>query len=174
VRTDRARCARIVEKVHDPRSVRFNFPTSCARTMQPFATAAGRTDWLQAWLDGKSTTAARSAPAFFRLSPVPAVAADQALVFAGMCGQIKAARLQLGRGVSANRNPPGSHWTATAVRTAAVQGQASVVALLLQRAADPTLRDFRYQSTPIGWLQGARCPRQRLTREVAALLEGRR
>jgi len=139
-----------------------------------FATAAGRTDWLQAWLDGKSTTAARSAPAFFRLSPVPAVAADQALVFAGMCGQIKAARLQLGRGVSANRNPPGSHWTATAVRTAAVQGQASVVALLLQRAADPTLRDFRYQSTPIGWLQGARCPRQRLTREVAALLEGRR
>ena len=126
MRTDRARCARIVEKVHDPRSVRFNFPTSCARTMQPFATAAGRTDWLQAWLDGKSTTAARSAPAFFRLSPVPAVAADQALVFAGMCGQIKAARLQLGRGVSANRNLPGSHWTATALRAAAVQGQASV------------------------------------------------
>ncbi len=53
------------------------------------------------------------------------------------------------------------------------QGQASVVALLLQRGADPTLRDSRYQSTPIGWLQHARGPRRGLTREVAALLEGR-
>ena len=44
------------------------------------------------------------------------------------------------------------------------------VALLLQRAADPALRDSRYQSTPIGWLRGVRSPRQGLTREVAALL----
>jgi hypothetical protein len=51
-----------------------------------FATAAGRTDWLQAWLDGKRTTGGAVCPAFLRLSPVPAVAADQASVFAGMCG----------------------------------------------------------------------------------------
>jgi membrane protein len=60
------------------------------------------------------------------------------LVFACRCGQIKVVRLLLDRGVSVNANPPGSRWTATALRTAAVQGQASVVALLLQRGADPT------------------------------------
>jgi hypothetical protein len=45
-------------------------------------------------------------PAFFPLSPVPAV---QALVFACMYEQIKVARLLLDRRVSGNANPPGSH-----------------------------------------------------------------
>jgi hypothetical protein len=60
----------------------------------------------------------RGLPRRFFPLPVPTVAAEQALVFACMCGQIKVVRLLLDRGVSVNANPPGSRWTATALHTA--------------------------------------------------------
>jgi len=89
-----------------------------------------------------------------------------------MCGQTDVVRLLLDRGVNVNANPPGSHWTATPLHTAAIQGQTVVVDLLLRRGADPTLRDSRYQAPPIGWLSHARAPRRALAREIAALLNG--
>jgi hypothetical protein len=54
------------------------------------------------------------------------------------------------------------------LHTAAVQGQAVVVDLLLRRGADRTLKDSRYKSTPSDWLSHARGPRRALTREIAA------
>src|SRR5437016_26889 len=83
-----------------------------------------------------------------------------------------AGRLLLDRGVNVNANPPGSHWTATPLHTAAIQGQTVVVDLLLRHGADPELKDARHQSTPAGWSQHARRPRRALAREVAALLDG--
>ncbi len=62
-----------------------------------FAAAAGRTDWLQAWLMARAPQR-RDLPRRFFPLPVPAVAAEQALVFACMCGQIKVVRLLLDRG----------------------------------------------------------------------------
>ncbi|MBV9234843.1 MAG: ankyrin repeat domain-containing protein [Xanthobacteraceae bacterium] len=136
-----------------------------------FAAAAGRTDWVQSWLDGANVMM-RPPPGSFPLSSDRAVAAEQALVFASMCGQTEVVRLLLDHGVNVNANPPGSHWTATPLHTAAIQGQTVVVDLLLRRGADRTLRDSRYQSAPIGWLPHARAPRRALTREVAVLLGG--
>ncbi len=138
-----------------------------------FAAAAGRTDWLQAWLDRDEGTAQWSVPVSFPLSPDRALATEQALVFASMCGQTEVVRLLLDRGVNVNANPPGSHWTATPLHTAAIQGQTVVVDLLLRRGARPTLKDSRYQAPPIDWLSHARGPRRALAREVAALLDGR-
>jgi hypothetical protein len=80
-------------------------------------------------------------------------------------------RRLLDRGVNVNANPPGSHWTATPLHTAAIQGQTAVVQLLLQRGADPTQRDSRYTGTARDWLAHARSPRQALVRVVAELLD---
>jgi len=137
-----------------------------------FAAAAGNAAWVQSWLDGDESITVRAAPEFFPLSPDRAVAAEQALVFASMCGQTNVVRLLLDRGVNVNANPPGSHWTATPLHTAAIQGQTVVVELLLRRGADPKLADTRHQSMPIDWLRHARGPRRALVREVAALLDG--
>jgi ankyrin repeat protein len=89
-----------------------------------------------------------------------------------MCGQTDVVRLLLDRGVNANASPLGSHWTATPLHPAAIQGQTVVVDLLLRRGANPTLKDPRYQSTPIDWLPHARGPRRALAGEVATLLNG--
>lgn len=101
------------------------------------------------------------------------MAAEQALVFASMCGQTEAVRLLLDAGVEVNAQPPGSHWTATPLHTAAIQGQAVVVKLLLQRGADPALKDVRHQSTAIEWTGHARGPRRSLARAVAILMHER-
>ena len=145
-----------------------------ARTDNPaFAAAAGRTDWLRGWLDGDATIATQPAPNLLPLSSDRAVAAEQALVFACMCGQTETVRLLLHAGVEVNAQPPGSHWTATPLHTAAIQGQAVVAKLLLQRGADPTLRDVRHQSTAIEWTRHARGPRRSLARAVSILLDER-
>jgi hypothetical protein len=137
-----------------------------------FAAAAGQVDRVQAWLDGDRSATMRR-PAAFPQSPDGAVTAEQALVFASMCGQTNVVRLLLDRGVNINAEPPGSHWTATPLHTAAGQGQTVVAELLLSGGADPQLKDSRYRSTPIDWTRHARGPRRALARAVAVLLAGR-
>jgi len=143
-----------------------------ARTDNPvFATAAGRLTWLKAWFVGAQVSDQALMPAW--ISSDPKIAAEQALVFASMCGQTPVVRWLLDQGVDVNAEPPGSHWTATPLHTAAVQGQVAVVQLLLARGADHTLRDARYKSTPAQWLPHARGPRRALARQVATLLDPR-
>jgi ankyrin repeat protein len=142
-----------------------------ARTDNPiFAAAAGKVDWLQSWFDGDERIVVVPLPRFFPWLSDRVVAAEQALVFASMCGQTGVVRLLLDRGVGVNANPPGSHWTATPLHTAAIQGQTAVVKLLLQRGADPTLRDSRYQGTADEWTGHARGPRRWLARAASVLL----
>jgi hypothetical protein len=144
-----------------------------ARTDNPiFAAAAGRMTWLCAWLEGlKDEAPAPPVPSFLPLASDRRVAAEQALVFAAMCGQTKVVQFLLDRGVDIHASPPGSHWTATPLHTAAGQGQTVVVDLLLRRGADWSRKDERHQSTPAVWTEHARPPRRALARVVAQMLE---
>ena len=76
-------------------------------------------------------------------------------MFASLCGRVEVVRLLLDRGTRIDATPPGSHWTATALHAAAGQGHVAVVELLLARGADASIRDARYQSTPLGWARHA-------------------
>jgi ankyrin repeat protein len=119
-----------------------------------FAAAAGRLEWVRACLDGDSGLVERPAPAF-PLASDPQEAAEQALVFASMCGQVDVVRLLLDRSVRVDASPPGSHRTATALHTAAYQGCRPVVQLLLERGADPAARDARHHATALQWVEHA-------------------
>ncbi|MBV8835323.1 MAG: ankyrin repeat domain-containing protein [Alphaproteobacteria bacterium] len=143
-----------------------------ARTENPiFAAAAGRIRWLRAWLEGLEVTTGPSLPAFLPLASDRRIAAEQALVFAAMCGQTEVVRFLLDRGVDIHSSPPGSHWTATPLHTAAGQGQTVVVDLLLRRGADWSRKDERHRSTPVVWTKHARPPRRALAQVVAKMLE---
>lgn len=115
-----------------------------------FAAAAGRADWVERWLARDPSLVEAACPTF-PLEDDRAVRAEQALVFASLCGRLDVVRLLLDRGVDPDATPPGSHWTATALHAAAGQGHRAVVELLLARGADPSIIDVRYQSTPLGW-----------------------
>jgi len=115
-----------------------------------FAAAGGQLDWVRRWLDRDPSLVEAPCPTF-PLDDDRAVAAEQALVFASLCGRLAVVRLLLDRGIHIDATPPGSHWTATALHAAAGQGQCAVVELLLARGADPSIKDVRYQSTPLGW-----------------------
>jgi ankyrin repeat protein len=119
-----------------------------------FAAAAGRLEWVRAYLDGDASLVERPCPAF-PLASDRREAAEQALVFASLCDQIEVVRLLLDRGVRVDASPAGSHRTATALHTAALQGSPAVVRLLLERGADPAARDARYGATALGWAEHA-------------------
>jgi len=115
-----------------------------------FAAAGGQLAWVRRWLDRDPTLVEAACPTF-PLEADRTVRAEQALVFASLCGRLDVVRLLLDRGTHIDATPPGSHWTATALHTAAGQGHRAVVELLLARGADPSIKDARYQSTPLGW-----------------------
>jgi len=115
-----------------------------------FAAAGGDVDWVRRWCDGDPGLAIRPCPTF-PLEDAPTALAEQALVFASLCGRLEVVRLLLDHGTRIDATPTGSHWTATALHAAAGQGQRAVVELLVERGADQSIRDVRYQSTPLGW-----------------------
>jgi ankyrin repeat protein len=115
-----------------------------------FAAAGGQLPWVTRWLDRDPGLDEAPCPSF-PLDDDRRVAAEQALVFASLCGRLEVVRLLLDRGINIDATPPGSHWTATALHAAAGQGQLAVVELLIERGADQSIKDVRYQSTPLGW-----------------------
>lgn len=90
---------------------------------------------------------------WFRVSTDAKTAAEQALVFASLCGEVDAVAYLLDRGVDINAEPEGSHVTGTALHSACVIGYEKVIALLLKRGADTTIQDRRHNATPLGWAQ---------------------
>jgi hypothetical protein len=129
-----------------------------------FAAAASRLDILQALIE--RYTIAESPSLAFPIRADEKVAREQALVFASMCDQVDAIGLLLDAGVDINAIPPGSHVTGTALHTAAYQGSVKAITYLLDRGADPTILDPRYQGTALGWAKhGSRS-------EAAKLLAG--
>jgi hypothetical protein len=134
-----------------------------------FAAAAGDGAWMQAWRDGQ-TPQRRQAPGFLPLSGNRATVAEQALVFASMCGQVEVIRLLAEQAVNVNACPPGSHWTATPLHTAAIQGHCDAVRALLQLGADVGIKDPRHHGTALDWTRHARGPRRAAAEDVARML----
>jgi ankyrin repeat protein len=87
------------------------------------------------------------------VAPHPDATLQQALVFACMCGQLEIAQRLLDHGVDVNGGPRKG---ITAIHEASYQGQIEAVQLLLQRGADPKLRDAMWESTAIGWADGGK------------------
>jgi ankyrin repeat protein len=119
-----------------------------------FAAAAGDAAWVARWLAGDSSIApalVEHRPACFPFEDDRTAVAEQALVFASLCGRTDVVRTILDAGINIDATPTGSQWTATALHAAAGQGQRAVVELLVERGADQTIKDIRYQSTPLDW-----------------------
>jgi ankyrin repeat protein len=135
-----------------------------------FAAAASKTDWVRAWLDDDRRDDPQSIPASFPLSSDRKTAAEQAFVFASMCGRIDVVRLLVDRGVDVNACPQGSRRTGGALHTAAMQGQLDVVRFLLEHGADPHIKDARYHGTPLDWTKHMPRRRRVIAHEIAGLL----
>lgn len=117
-----------------------------------FAAAAGDVAYVARWLDGDPAVREQRCPTF-PFEDTRAAIAEQAMVFASLCGRTDVVRLLLDHGTNIDATPTGSHWTATALHAAAGQGQRDVVELLVERGADASIKDVRYQSTPLGWAE---------------------
>lgn len=115
-----------------------------------FAAAAGDAAWVQRWL-ALDVTVTEHFTHVFPFEDDRASVAEQALVFASLCGRTEVVRILLDAGINIDATPTGSAWTATALHAAAGQGQREVVELLVERGADQSIKDVRYQSTPLGW-----------------------
>jgi len=115
-----------------------------------FAAAAGDLAWVRRWLARDPGLATAACPSF-PLEDDRDILAEQAMVFASLCGRLDVVRLLLDHGTHVDATPPGSHWTATALHAAAGQGQRAVVELLVERGADQSIKDVRYQATPLDW-----------------------
>ena len=126
-----------------------------------FAAAAGRLERVRAYFDDAGVVAdvGLCETRWFKMSSDSKIAAEQALVYASMCGQAEVMDFLLSRGVDINANPPGTHVTGTALHTVAAKGDEIMVRLLLDHGADTTIRDSRYDSTPLGWAEHCGHPR---------------
>lgn len=90
--------------------------------------------------------------------PVPtdfSMACQWALVLGSMCGKVDCVRELLDAGVDINALPKISHMTGGPLHTACFSGQNDVIDLLIERRADPTVLDPRYQGTPLDWARQA-------------------
>jgi len=94
----------------------------------------------------------------------PAAILDHAFVMAANCGQQAAAALLLDRGARLNHPPPGYHWKGTALHAAIWRGEFELVRWLLERGADPTLRDGLADADALGWADHHNQP------EIASIL----
>jgi len=124
-----------------------------------YAAAVGDMDQVRSYFDSTGRLKKDVGKCFFDwfgVSENPQTAAEQALVFASLCGEVKVVALLLDNGVDINAEPPGSHMTATPLHTVAATGQESVTRLLTERGADPTIRDKQHNSTPLEWAEQCR------------------
>jgi len=121
-----------------------------------YAAAVGNIDQVRSYFDlnGKlKEDVGRCSFDWFQVSEDSKTAAEQALVFASLCDETEAVAFLLDNGVDINAEPHGSHMTATSLHTVAASGQESVTRLLVERKADPTIRDKQHNSTPLEWAE---------------------
>lgn len=90
--------------------------------------------------------------------PVPtdfSTASQWALVLGAMCGQVDCVRELLESGADIDALPKISHMTGGPLHTACLAGQVDVIDLLIERGANPTVRDPRYSGMPVDWARQA-------------------
>ena len=80
---------------------------------------------------------------------------NNALVFAASRGQTEAAGELLTRGAEINAIPAGFDFAGTPLHYAALNNRREMADWLLERGADPALRDTKVQNTPDGWAEYA-------------------
>jgi ankyrin repeat protein len=78
---------------------------------------------------------------------------DNAFVYACMHGHVDAAELLLKKGAAIDAIPAGFDYAGTGLHYAAMNGQRAMVELLLQRDADPTLKDPKVGADAAGWAE---------------------
>lgn len=145
----------------------FRYPKAAAALAEcgaridnlPVAAGLGRFDLVEAYLDEAKSLVSNACsfpnpqhdefPA--SVAPHPATTLQQALVFASMSGNIAIMERLLNHGVQVNGGPRRG---ITALHEACYQGQLEAAKWLVQRGADPTLRDEMWNSTAVGWADG--------------------
>jgi ankyrin repeat protein len=85
----------------------------------------------------------------------PQAIIDNAFVYACMHNQIDAAAYLLERGAAINAIPAGFDYAGTGLHYAAYRGHRAMVEFLLQRGADPKVKDAKVHSTPASWAEHA-------------------
>ena len=81
---------------------------------------------------------------------------DNAFVFACMHGHIEAAELLLEKGAAIDAIPGGFDFAGTGLHYAAHNGHRAMVEFLLERGADPTIKDTKVNSDAAGWAEHAK------------------
>lgn len=76
---------------------------------------------------------------------------DNAFVMAAQNGWPDCAEALLSMGAVVNAKPPGFHWRGAALHAAVWHGDAAMVRWLVDRGADPTLRDDLVGADAVGW-----------------------
>lgn len=79
--------------------------------------------------------------------------ADNALVAAAICGQLRTAAVLLDRGARVDGKPPGYHWRGTALHAAVWHGDKAMVQWLIAHNADPSITDDGVGADAAGWAQ---------------------
>jgi|GEM_PF-469599 len=78
---------------------------------------------------------------------------NNAFVYACMQGHIAAARLLLQKGAEIDVVAPGFDYSGTALHNAALRGNREMVEFLIERGADPNVKDTKVNSTAAGWAE---------------------
>ena len=76
---------------------------------------------------------------------------NNAFIYACMHNQIEAAKFLLEKGADINAIPPGFDYAGTGLHYAALNGHRPMVDFLLERGADPKIKDTKVGSLPSGW-----------------------
>ena len=80
---------------------------------------------------------------------------DNAFVYACMHGRIEAAQLLLEKGAAIDAIPGGFDFAGTGLHYAAHNGHRAMVEFLLERGADPSIKDTKVNSDVAGWAEHA-------------------
>jgi ankyrin repeat protein len=76
---------------------------------------------------------------------------DNAFIYACMGNHSDVAKFLLAHGAELNVIPKGFDFAGTGLHYAALRGHRAMVDLLLERGADPNVKDTKVGSTPSGW-----------------------
>lgn len=132
-------------------------PTPAAR----IAALYGEFAAVEALLESGATLDLPVAAALGRIDDARAMVAtataeqlDAALAVAANHGHADLVTLLLDAGAHVNRfSPVGAHSHATPLHQAVASGQEKVVRLLVERGADRSIKDIRYNRTPLDWAE---------------------
>jgi ankyrin repeat protein len=142
------------------RSVRLLVSRGAAVTNLRIAAGLGRMDTIENFFneDGSLKAGAGIVESPFTKNAAigprarePQAIIDNAFVYACMHNHIDAATYLLERGAGINTIPAGFDYAGTGLHYAAYRGHRAMIEFLLQRAADPTVKDPKVNSTPAGW-----------------------